>query len=87
MQPQPASRSEYAAPSPAAEGSDAVTFNISDDGRGADPREPPSGLGLIGMRERVEMLGGRLGVTTAPGLGFSIAASIPVDQRLTATTP
>jgi two-component system, NarL family, sensor histidine kinase UhpB len=71
----------------AVEGSDAVTFNISDDGRGADPGEPPSGLGLIGMRERIEMLGGRLSVTTAPGLGFSIAASIPVDQRLTATTP
>jgi two-component system, NarL family, sensor histidine kinase UhpB len=67
----------------AAEGSDAVTLDISDDGRGADPGESPSGLGLIGMRERVEMLGGRLGVTTAPGLGFSIAASIPVHQATT----
>jgi signal transduction histidine kinase len=69
------------------EGCDEVTFSISDNGRGADQREPPSGLGLIGMRERVEMLGGNLRVTTASGLGFSLAASIPVDQRLTAITP
>ena len=71
--------------SPAAEGSDAITFSIGDDGRGADPREPPSGLGLIGMRERIEMLGGRLRVTTAPGQGFNIAASIPLDKRVTPT--
>jgi two-component system, NarL family, sensor histidine kinase UhpB len=71
--------------SPAPEGTGAVTFSVSDDGRGADPDEPPAGLGLIGMRERVEMLGGRLRVTTAPGQGFNISASIPLDTRLTPT--
>lgn len=69
------------------DGSDAVTFSITDDGRGADLNESPSGLGLIGMRERVEMLGGQLRVTTGPGQGFSIDARIPVDNPGTLTTP
>ncbi len=57
---------------------DEVTLTISDDGRGADLQHVSPGLGLIGMRERVEMLGGRWSVRTHPGQGFMIAASIPL---------
>jgi two-component system, NarL family, sensor histidine kinase DegS len=34
-------------------------------------------LGLLGMRERVEMVGGRLRVESAPGKGTTIRAEIP----------
>jgi len=63
---------------PPADDSDAVTFNITDDGCGADPAENHTGLGLIGMRERVEMLGGQWRITTGRGQGFSLFARIPV---------
>jgi signal transduction histidine kinase len=64
--------------SPPTDDSDAVTFSITDDGRGTDLTEHHSGLGLIGMRERVEMLGGQWHVTTERGQGFSLVARIPV---------
>jgi signal transduction histidine kinase len=72
---------------PPVEGSDAVTINITDDGRGADPHATPHGLGLIGMRERVEMLGGQWRVTAGAGQGFSIDARIPIDRQGMLTTP
>jgi len=55
-----------------------VAFCITDNGNGAAAEERGSGLGLIGMRERVEMLGGRLRITTAPAHGFSIHACVPL---------
>jgi signal transduction histidine kinase len=58
--------------------SDAVTLSITDDGRGIDASETHAGLGLIGMRERVEMLGGQWRITTGRGQGFSLFARIPV---------
>jgi signal transduction histidine kinase len=40
---------------------------------------PGGGLGLRGMRERVEALGGRLAVESAPGAGTTIAVTVPVQ--------
>jgi signal transduction histidine kinase len=37
-------------------------------------------LGLLGMRERVEMIGGRFMVESAPGQGTTIQAQIPFDN-------
>jgi signal transduction histidine kinase len=52
---------------------------VRDDGRGFEPSAPRSGFGLTGMRERVEMLGGKLAVESSPaGLGTLVRASIPV---------
>ncbi|MDY6945588.1 MAG: sensor histidine kinase [Pseudomonadota bacterium] len=65
---------------PPADVSDAVTFSITDDGRGTDPNEMNAGLGLVGMRERVEMLGGQWRVSTGLGQGFSLCARIPVSE-------
>jgi signal transduction histidine kinase len=48
----------------------AVTLSVCDDGRGA--ASPGQGFGLTGMRERVELLGGRFDVRTSPGAGFAI---------------
>jgi signal transduction histidine kinase len=55
-----------------------VLFSLIDDGRGADLRDPTSGLGLVGMRERVATLGGRFEVVTRPSTGFRIIARFPV---------
>lgn len=66
---------------PPAGAADVVTFEISDDGRGADPGEAHPGLGLIGMRERVDMLGGQWRVTTGRGQGFSLVACIPMSGQ------
>jgi signal transduction histidine kinase len=35
-------------------------------------------LGLLGMRERLEMVGGRFNVTSAPGRGTTVLAKIPL---------
>jgi two-component system, NarL family, sensor histidine kinase UhpB len=56
---------------------DSVVVTLIDDGRGADLSEGKLGLGLIGMRERVEMLGGQLRISTAAGQGFRILVRIP----------
>lgn len=57
-----------------------VEFAMLDDGRGADANSSTTGLGLIGMRERVEMLGGQMRIETAPGRGFAVHARIPASE-------
>jgi signal transduction histidine kinase len=37
-------------------------------------------LGLLGMRERLEMVGGRLGIESVPGKGTTITALIPAGK-------
>jgi signal transduction histidine kinase len=58
-----------------------TTLDVRDDGTGFDPPAGgpgvAGGLGLRGMRERVEALGGRLAVETAPGRGTTIAVTVP----------
>jgi signal transduction histidine kinase len=59
-----------------------TTLDVRDDGTGFDPPPGPGaagGLGLRGMRERVEALGGRLAVETAPGRGTTIAVTVPIQ--------
>ena len=53
---------------------------IRDDGVGLKPDMPTTGFGLQGMRERVELLGGKLTIASAPGAGTTIAASLPVTR-------
>lgn len=57
-------------------------MKISDNGKSFDVRrtlESRRGnrLGLIGMRERMEMIGGRLHVESKSGVGTSVIAWIP----------
>ena len=40
----------------------------------------PRGLGLVGMRERLEAFGGTLRIDTAPGKGFRIEATLPCGE-------
>ncbi len=54
-----------------------LRIRAHDDGRGA--AGDTAGLGLRGMRERVESSGGKLTTDSAPGHGFEVVASIPVS--------
>ncbi|MFB3855380.1 MAG: ATP-binding protein [Vicinamibacterales bacterium] len=65
-----------------------VTIEIEDDGLGFDLASLPAvegssqrGLGLMGMRERVELLGGTIAIDTAPGQGVHITVSVPVGRE------
>ena len=58
---------------------DSVAAVIEDDGQGFDVDETrDGGLGLIGMRERIELLDGRLGVESSSSGGTSVVAEVPV---------
>ena len=61
-----------------------VTIEVCDNGRGFDRDqvcEGPRGLGLVGMRERLAMIGGELIVDSAPGEGTRIIARAPVQSN------
>ncbi len=55
----------------------AVTALIEDDGRGFS-RDGGEGLGLLGMGERLALLGGRLRIESRPGAGTTIVAEVPL---------
>ena len=58
-----------------------VRFSFEDNGRGFDPGLRRQGLGLVGLRERVEALDGNFDLQSAPGHGARIRASIPVKGK------
>jgi signal transduction histidine kinase len=59
---------------------DAVVVQVDDDGT-ATPQSPPvPGVGLLGMRERVTALGGKLRAEPVAGGGFTVRAELPVDR-------
>jgi GAF domain-containing protein len=58
------------------DGDGVLRVRVRDDGRGgADPR---GGSGLVGLKDRVEALGGALSVQTAPGAGSTVQAELPL---------
>lgn len=60
-----------------------VCMEIRDDGRGFDParvvpaEDGEGGIGLAGMRARVQLLGGRLQIESAPGGPTNVRATLP----------
>jgi signal transduction histidine kinase len=61
---------------------DVLTLSVEDDGRGFDvDGVPKAGFGLIGIRERVELLGGSLTITARPGAGTRVEAVVPAVRR------
>jgi signal transduction histidine kinase len=58
-----------------------VELIVSDDGEGFDPRATTTGFGLLGMRERVELLAGAIQIESSPGNGTKVTASFPVRRR------
>jgi signal transduction histidine kinase len=54
-----------------------ITAVIEDDGRGFDPEAAREGMGLDGMRERLGLIGGKLGIESRPGGGTTLVAKVP----------
>ena len=55
---------------------DTLYLSVRDDGIGG--ADPASGSGLVGLRDRVEALGGALSVRSRPGEGTSLAIELPL---------
>jgi two-component system sensor histidine kinase UhpB len=54
---------------------------VEDDGKGANLEElPHNHYGVVGMRERVQSLGGRFELLSSPGQGFQVRAAIPLGE-------
>lgn len=56
-----------------------LRLTLQDDGRGVALDAIRRGLGLLGMRERIEALGGIFCIETHPAQGFRLDASVPLD--------
>ncbi|MFC4564874.1 sensor histidine kinase [Nocardiopsis mangrovi] len=64
------------------QGTDAVAVEVADDAPSAAARHPHrGGYGLVGMRERVESLGGTLHAGPRPGGGWSVRATLPLSEN------
>jgi signal transduction histidine kinase len=60
-----------------------LQLEVRDDGAGFDPDDVASGVGFTSMRDRVAAVGGELAITSSPGRGTLVSATIPLrpDQR------
>ncbi len=54
-----------------------LAVTVADEGPGFDPSQPGEGLGLIGLKERIATLGGRLEIDAAPGQGARLTMHLP----------
>jgi two-component system sensor histidine kinase DegS len=66
-------------------GSRDLTVHVTDFGQGlpAAKKNERVGLGLIAMRERADLVNGRLTVSSSPGIGTTISIKMPLDQEET----
>jgi signal transduction histidine kinase len=63
------------------EGAGRLRLRVTDDGQ-IDPVRPAThGFGLLGMTERVQLLGGTLRAGPAPGGGWAVDAELPTEVR------
>jgi PAS domain S-box-containing protein len=66
---------------------DEIVLAVRDDGRGFDLDAPRSvaSLGLLGLRERTQLLNGRIAISSAPGAGTQVEVWIPVARAAEAS--
>jgi signal transduction histidine kinase len=57
---------------------DSAAAVIEDDGRGFVPERTNGGFGLVGMRERMQLLDGTLTIESTPGAGTTLVAEVPL---------
>jgi signal transduction histidine kinase len=62
---------------------DTLRLEVRDDGAGFDPEDVTGGVGFTSMRDRLAAVGGELTITSSPGRGTRVCASIPIpaEQR------
>jgi signal transduction histidine kinase len=58
-----------------------VSLRVSDEGKGFDTEatDPSAGIGLVGMTERLRLVGGRLSIRSEPMRGTEILAEVPLS--------
>jgi PAS domain S-box-containing protein len=56
-----------------------LSVRVEDDGQGFEPAGDTAGFGLRGMRERIDLLQGRLTIDSGGGRGTQISAALPLD--------
>jgi signal transduction histidine kinase len=61
-----------------------ISLSIVDDGVGFDPARVNAGFGLVGMHDRVALVGGTVSVDSAPGDGTTIRATVPARRAAAA---
>jgi signal transduction histidine kinase len=61
-----------------AQSSEWIELTVRDDGVGTET--PGGGFGLVGVRERVHLLGGQVEIDTGPGEGFCLRVRVPKSQ-------
>lgn len=60
----------------------AIRLTVRDDGRGFEPHAArEGGQGIVGMKERAKLLGGRLHIESHPGRGAAVRVSVPLEQE------
>ena len=62
-------------------------LELRDNGRGFDPGTRSDGFGLLGMRERVESMGGQLTLESLPGHGTIISITLPLEENAESSPP
>jgi signal transduction histidine kinase len=63
------------------EGGGRLRLRVTDDGQIDPARSASHGFGLLGMTERVQLLGGTLSAGPAPGGGWAVEAELPTEVR------
>lgn len=64
-----------------------LTISVQDKGQGFDTTARTAGIGLVGMRERTQLLGGTLTIDTTPGEGVIVFADLPLVDRMNTEEP
>ena len=59
-----------------------VEATVEDDGDGFDTRLAPPGAGLMGIRDRIESVGGEVEIESAPGAGTLLRLVVPCSSRM-----
>jgi two-component system, NarL family, sensor histidine kinase DevS len=58
-----------------------IVVRVTDKGRGFDSASISTGFGLVGIRERAGLLGGTAEIDSAPSVGTTVTARLPVRRR------
>lgn len=58
-----------------------LLLSVEDDGIGFSTGERTGGAGILGMRERAELIGGRIDIDSEPGLGTQVQLEIPLGSE------
>ena len=61
---------------------DLLMLIVEDNGRGITEPAPPGHLGLLGIRERLEIVGGEMKIESTPGEGTAVFVRIPLPNSL-----